>query len=457
METATNMFSLLKGDGEGEVEGSTIINTPKLMQKQKKSMEKEEREQKIFMEKQKKLKEQEERERKQSELTNMFMQVLPFKFPHHQSRSSANRRQQDQNRYNGAASKKEAKDHGTEGSNISEKDHGEGSNVSEKDHGREAKQPASSDDKKSNLSRKDLGGDGAEKVDGDNKDNGAEGDNVVDSKNSKKSKKKKDNKTKRGADDKSVKSDKNEEDYRNVMTLAEYEKELEKRKALKSDEKTDEERKEETLDNALEPDQKTEERKVTPDEDFESMQLLQKESDDDGLFIKVVSKHVKSAHLASQQESQRHNGGFQRGGQRPNGHPRHESKRPSNGYRHENRRPNGGRQFINGESPVDAPQYYGERPNAGQKFNGERPDSGNGGRRCNGERPNSSQGNGGDGEKPYGRGESKGPNRDQGKRPPSFSYKRNGPVPALTLKDTTKFPDVEDTNQFPALGTARKA
>lgn len=48
------------------------------------------------------------------------------------------------------------------------------------------------------------------------------------------------------------------------------------------------------------------------------------------------------------------------------------------------------------------------------------------------------------------------PNGDQGGRR-SGSGGSNGAVHDLTLKDSRKFPDIEDTNQFPALGGARKA
>ncbi|CAK7345094.1 unnamed protein product [Dovyalis caffra] len=85
-------------------------------------------------------------------------------------------------------------------------------------------------------------------------------------------------------DSKTSKNEKKEEDYRNVMTRAEYEKELEKRKA----------------------------------EDFELMQLWKKEAEDDCLFIKV------SPNDAPQQEAQMHNGGSQREGEKDNGDSRHQ-------------------------------------------------------------------------------------------------------------------------------------
>ena len=228
-----------------------------------------------------------------------------------------------------------------------------------------------------------------------------------------------------------------------MMTLAEYEKELEKRKA--SDEKTDLESKE-TLDNALESD--PEERKLTLDKDFDSMQLLQNEThEDDALFIKVVSKHVKRVRGASQQEGERPNGGQQSiNGERPVGGP----------YRREKwRAPNAGPQF-NGERPRSGngePRYDGERPNSnGHGVEGKKPD----GRRYYGERPrSSSSGHGVEGKEPNGRRESKGPSGDQGERRSGDGS--NGPVHDLTLKDSRKFPDIEDTNQFPALGGARKA
>ncbi|KAI9391910.1 hypothetical protein POPTR_006G009300v4 [Populus trichocarpa] len=393
-------------------------------------------EQKKLMEMQKKLKKQQERERKQSELTHMLMKALPFKFPHHHQRRLPSLRQQNQNgdaKNHGEGSKK---NYGGEGSN----------NVSEWDQGRDAKQPSSSD-QKINVSENDLGGDGEEKVDDDNNDNGAEGGNVVvavDEQKDSKTSKKRFNKKKSEADDKSVKSDKKDEDYLTMMTLAEYEKELEKRKA--SDEKTDLESKE-TLDNALESD--PEERKLTLDKDFDSMQLLQNEThEDDALFIKVVSKHIKRVRGASQQEGERPNGGQQSiNGERPVGGP----------YRREKwRAPNAGPQF-NGERPRSGngePRYDGERPNSnGHGVEGKKPD----GRRYYGERPHSStRGHGVEGKEPNGRRESKGPNGDQGERR-SGSGGSNGPVHDLTLKDSRKFPDIEDTNQFPALGGARKA
>ncbi|KAJ6408571.1 hypothetical protein OIU84_011824 [Salix udensis] len=364
-------------------------------------------EQKNVMEMQKKLKKQEERERKQSELTQMFMEALPFKFPHHQKRRLPNRRQKNQN--------------------SDAKNHGEGSNVSERDHGRDAKQP-SSGDQKSNVSENHIGGDGEEKFDDDNKDNGAEGGNVAaaEQKDSKKFTKKKSE-----ADDKSVSSDKKDEDYLTmIMTLAEYEKELEKRKALKSDEKTALESKE-TPDEALESDPK--ERKKTLDKDFDSsrlhykQQLLQNESyEDDALFIKVAGKHVTRVDGASKQD----------------GH-----------------RSNGGQQSINGERPVGR-SYRREnrRPSSGQQFDGERSSSGSCETRYDGERSHSSRGHGVEGKEAGGGRERKGSNGVQGdKRSGSGGGSNGGLVHALTLKDSRKFPDIEDTKQFPALGGPRKA
>ncbi|KAJ6741466.1 hypothetical protein OIU85_015645 [Salix viminalis] len=292
------------------------------------------------MEMQKKLKKQEERERKQSELTHMFMEALPFKFPHHQKRRLPNRRQKNKN--------------------SDAKNHGEGSNVSERDHGRDAKQP-SSGDQKSNVSENHIGGDGEEKFDDDNKDNGAEGGNVAaaEQKDSKKFTKKKSE-----ADDKSVSSDKKDEDYLTmIMTLAEYEKELEKRKALKSDPK---------------------ERKKTLDKDFDSAQLLQNETyADDALFIKVAGKHVTRVHGASKQEGQRSNGG---------------------------------QQSINGERHVGR-SYRREnrRPSSGQQFDGERSRSGSCETRYDGERPHSSRGHGVEGKEAGGGRERKGSNGVQGR------------------------------------------
>ncbi|KAJ6363780.1 hypothetical protein OIU78_003861 [Salix suchowensis] len=223
MWSTTNMFSCLEGDEEG----SAIMEE---REQKKLKEEEEEMEQKNVMEMQKKLKKQEERERKQSELTHMFMEALPFKFPHHQNRRIRIAMQRIM--VKGLMSRR-----GTTAG--------------------DAKQP-SSGDQKSNVSENHIGGDGEEKFDDDNKDNGAEGGNVAaaEQKDSKKSTKKKSE-----ADDKSVSSDKKDEDYLTMMTLAEYEKELEKRKALKSDEKTDLESKE-TPDEALESDPK--ERKKSP-------------------------------------------------------------------------------------------------------------------------------------------------------------------------------------------------
>lgn len=387
------MFSCLEGDEEG----SAIMEE---REQKKLKEEEEEMEQKNVMEMQKKLKKQEERERKQSELTHMFMEALPFKFPHHQKRRLPNRRQKNQN--SGA------------------KNHGEGSNVSERDHGRDAKQP-SSGDQKSNVSENHFGGDGEEKFDDDNKDNGAEGGNVVaaEQKDSKKSTKKKSE-----ADDKSVSSDKKDEDYLTMMTLAEHEKELEKRKALKSDEKTDLESKE-TPDEALESDPK--ERKKALDKDFDSAQLLQNSTyEDDALFIKVAGKHVTRFHGASKQDGQRSNGGQQPiNGERPVGRS----------YRRENRRPSSG------------PQFDGERSRSGScetRYDGERPNS-------------SSRGHGVEGKEAGGGRERKGSNGVQGDKRSGSGGSNGGLVHALTLEDSRKFPDIEDTKQFPALGGPRKA
>ncbi|KAJ6747846.1 hypothetical protein OIU74_030164 [Salix koriyanagi] len=339
MWSTTNMFSCLEGDEEG----SAIMEE---REQKKLKEEEEEMEQKNVMEMQKKLKKQEERERKQSELTHMFMEALPFQVSSSSEyivilgkheRRLPNRRQKNQN--------------------SDAKNHGEGSNVSERDHGRDAKQP-SSGDQKSNVSENHIGGDGEEKFDDDNKDNGAEGGNVAaaEQKDSKKSTKKKSE-----ADDKSVSSDKKDEDYLTMMTLAEYEKELEKRKALKSDQKTDLESKE-TPEEALESDPK--ERKKALDKDFDSTQLLQNETyEDDALFIKVAGKHVTRVHGASKQEGQRSNGGQQSiNGERPVGRS----------YRRENRRPSSGPQFDGERSRSGSceTRYDGERPNSSSRGHG---------------------------------------------------------------------------------------
>ncbi|KAJ6332382.1 hypothetical protein OIU76_010715 [Salix suchowensis] len=363
MWSTTNMFSCLEGDEEG----SAIMEE---REQKKLKEEEEEMEQKNVMEMQKKLKKQEERERKQSELTHMFMEALPFKFPHHQKRRLPNRRQKNQN--------------------SDAKNHGEGSNVSERDHGRGAKQP-SSGDQKSNVFENHIGGDGEEKFDDDNKDNGAEGGNVAaaEQKDSKKSTKKKSE-----ADDKSVSSDKKDEDYLTMMTLAEYEKELEKRKALKSDEKTDLESKE-TPDEALESDPK--ERKKTLDKDFYSAQLLQNETyvqdfdKDDALFIKVADVRI--------------------GGRVP------------------------ARSLMEKDQGVAAvkPGTTGRGLTAAAGGHGVEGKEAGGGR------------------------ERKGSNGVQGDKRSGSGGSNGGLVHALTLKDSRKFPDIEDIKQFPALGGPRKA
>ncbi|KAJ6363779.1 hypothetical protein OIU78_003860 [Salix suchowensis] len=129
---------------------------------------------------------------------------------------------------------------------------------------------------------------------------------------------------------------------------------------------------------------------------------------------------------------------------------------------HQNKRAkgyNGGQQSINGERPVGR-SYRREnrRSSSGPQFDGERSRSGSCETRYDGERPNSSsRGHGVEGKEAGGGRERKGSNGVQGDKRSGSGGSNGGLVHALTLKDSRKFPDIEDIKQFPALGGPRKA